>query len=288
MFTTLGPEAIGIRGLTLPEAIALARRTGFAGVTFSIREAAQFADEHGEDRLRDLFAAAGVRPASWGLPVDWRNDARWEAGLRELPRFAALGRALDCPRALTFMPPGSDERPYAENFAWHVARLRPIAEALAAAGCRLGIEFVGPQTFRTPYTHEFIYTARGTMELARAIGTGNVGLLLDAWHLYTAGETVAALDGLTADEIVAVHVNDAPAGIPLAEQIDSVRALPLETGVIPLAAFMQTLRGLDYPGPVMPEPFSQRLNDLAARDPDAAAREAAASLAALWEAAGLA
>jgi hypothetical protein len=37
----------------------------------------------------------------------------------------------------------------------------------------------------------------------------------------------------------------------------------------------------------MPEPFSQRLNDLATTDPNAAAREAARSMNALWQAAGL-
>jgi hypothetical protein len=37
----------------------------------------------------------------------------------------------------------------------------------------------------------------------------------------------------------------------------------------------------------MPEPFSQRINDLAATDPEAAVREAARSMDALWRAAGL-
>jgi sugar phosphate isomerase/epimerase len=66
-----------------------------------------------------------------------------------------------------------------------------------------------------------------------------------------------------------------------------VRALPMETEVIDLVGFMRALREMGYDGPVMPEPFSQRLNDLAATDPPAAAREAARSMDALWRAAGL-
>jgi sugar phosphate isomerase/epimerase len=50
---------------------------------------------------------------------------------------------------------------------------------------------------------------------------------------------------------------------------------------------MRALREMGYDGPVMPEPFSQRINDLAATDPEAAAREAARSMDALWRAAGL-
>ena len=183
---------------------------------------------------------------------------------------------------------GSDERPYKDNFAWHVARFRQIAEVLRDEGCRFGIEFIGPRTFRAQYRHEFIYTLDGLMELAHAIGTDNVGLLLDSWHLYTSGGSVADLDRLTADDVVAVHVNDAPAGIPVDEQIDNVRTLPMETGVIDLPGFMGKLRDMGYDGPVTPEPFSARLNELAATDPVAAAREAARAMDALWLAAGLA
>ena len=69
--------------------------------------------------------------------------------------------------------------------------------------------------------------------------------------------------------------------------MDTLNAvLPMETGVIDLVGFMRPLREMGYDGPVMPEPFSQRLNDLAATDPEAAVREAARSMDALWRAAG--
>jgi sugar phosphate isomerase/epimerase len=183
--------------------------------------------------------------------------------------------------------PGSDDRPYGENLAWHAERLQPVAEALNAAGCRLGLEFIGPKTFRARWAHEFVYSLGGALELAAAIGVGNVGVLLDAWHLYTSGGTIDEVRHLTAEDVVAVHVNDAPAGVPRDELIDTVRTLPLETGVIDLVPFMLALRGIGYDGPVMPEPFSQRVEDLAAEDPLAAARETAASLDALWRAAEL-
>ena len=287
MDKTLGPGAIGIRGLALPEAIALARETGFDAVVIDLPEVGRLAEEHGLDHVRDLFTGAGVRPASWGVPVAWRQGDDCEADLRRLPRLAALARELGAPRATAGVWPGSDERPYDENLAWHVARLRPIARVLADEGCRLGLEFIGPKTFRAPFRHEFVYTLGGAMELAAAIGMGNVGVLLDAWHLYTSGGAIAEVARLTAADVIAVHVNDAPAGVPPDEQIDTVRALPLETGVIDLVGFMRALRDIGYDGPVMPEPFSQRLNDLAATDPRAAAREAARALDALWRAADL-
>jgi sugar phosphate isomerase/epimerase len=287
MYTTISPEALGIRGLSLPDAIDLAHDAGFAGLSFDSRLAAKAIDEQGLASVQDQFSRAGVKPALWSLPVAWRGDDQWQADLRELPRLAKAARDLGSTRTATYMPSGSEDRPFRENFDWHVARLRPIAEVLRDEGCRFGIEFIGPKTYRAAFRHEFIHTLSGVMELIAAIGTGNVGVMLDSWHLYTSGGTLGDLERLTRQDVVVVHVNDAPAGIARDEQIDTVRALPMETEVIDLVGFMRALREMGYDGPVMPEPFSQRLNDLAATDPPAAAREAARSMDALWRAAGL-
>jgi sugar phosphate isomerase/epimerase len=289
MFKNLSPRAIGIRGtreLSLPEAIELAGKTGFQGIDFSILEAADLVDEHGIDYVGNLFDSAGVLPGLWGLPVAWRRDDQWQQELEQLPRLAALGRDLGCTRTSTVCGCSSDEREYAENFTWHVERIRPIAEVLKEYDCRLGMEFIGPKTSRTRRKYEFIYTLEGLMELATAIGTGNVGLLLDAWHLYTSGGSVDDLDKITAQDVVTVHVNDAPAGVDREEQIDNVRALPMETGVIDLPGFMRKLDGMDYDGPVTPEPFSQRVN--AIEDPLEAAQLVAQYMDKLWKAGGLA
>jgi sugar phosphate isomerase/epimerase len=287
MYASVSPGTIGIRGLSLSDSIALARNSGFAGLDFNIREAADLAAAHGVDYVRDLFAKAGVRLGGWGLPVNWRDDRVWEDDLRELPRLAALGRELGATRVSTWMLPFSDERAYEANFAWHVARFRPIAAVLADYDCHFGIEFIGPKTLRAGHAHEFIYTMDGLLELGRAIGTGNVGLLLDAYHLYTSGGEIADLDRITAADVVVVHVNDAIAGVSRDEQLDQVRALPAETGVLEIGPFLRKLDQLGYDGPVVPEPFSKRLNELAATDHLAAAREAAHSMQVAWERAGL-
>ena len=78
MYATIGPEALGIRGLSLAEAIALARDAGFAGLAFDIRLAAQAVADQGAEAVLTQFAQAGVRPAHWSLPVAWRDDARQE------------------------------------------------------------------------------------------------------------------------------------------------------------------------------------------------------------------
>ena len=287
MFKNLAAGAIGIRGLSLAETISLAQETGFAGIDFNIREASAIAQEQGVEALKALFADADVRPGQWSLPVAWQNDEQWQSDLEALPELAALGRELGCTRTATWCPPASDERDFDANLAWHVARFRPIAEVLAEYDCRLGLEFIGPKTSRSKRRYEFIYTLSGMMDMAAEIGIGNVGLLLDAWHLYTSGGSADDLDNITAQDVVTVHVNDAPVGVALEDHIDNVRRLPMETGVIDLPAFMGKLAALDYDGPITCEPFSKRTNELAAKEPLAAAQLVAEHMAKLWDASGL-
>ena len=285
MFKNLSPGAIGIRNYSLQQSLELARQTGFEGIDFNIKEAAELAEKHGADYVRGLFDQAGVKPGAWGLPVAWRED-RWKDDFKELPELAAVGQAIGALRTGTWCPPSSDTLPFAENFQWHVDRYGPIAEALAPYGVRFAIEFIGPQTLRPAAKHAFIYTMEGMLELTKALGTNNAGLLLDAWHLYTSGGKLDDLDKLTNADVVVVHVNDAPEGLTMETYIDQDRRLPMETEVMDLPGFMRKLVGMGYDGPVTPEPFSKRLN--AMTDPIEQATETAKYMDKMWAASGLA
>src|SRR5262249_3026991 len=148
------------------DALAMATQHGFAGIDFDVREAADL----GADRVRGMFEQAGLRQGVWSLPFNYRQDEeQYQAGLAELPRFAALGAQLGATRVGSGVSPSSAEREYAANFDWHVQRLRPIAEVLKEHGCRLSLEFIGPQTLRARNPHEFIYTLGGLIELWEAV-----------------------------------------------------------------------------------------------------------------------
>jgi sugar phosphate isomerase/epimerase len=71
------------------------------------------------------------------------------------------------------------------------------------------------------------------------------------------------------------------------DQIDNVRCLPGDTGVIPNGALLKTLHGIGYDGPVTVEPFSQTLREIAASDPLEAARITKRSLDKVFAEAGL-
>jgi len=262
MYSALSHGAISVTVSSLAEAIAAAKTGGFRGVEFNPNEVARLIEEHDADYVKEMFASAGVKPAGFGLPLDWRGDeGPWRASLEALPRLAAAGSAIGGFRTMTWIMPCSNDRPLDENRRFHIERFKPAAAILADHGCRLGLEFIGPKTLRESQKYPFIHTMDGMLEMGREIGQ-NVGLLLDCWHWHTSGAAVPDLVRLKPEEVVYVHVNDAPAGVAMDDYVDSVRGLPGETGVIDIAGFLQSLQKIGYDGPVTPEPFKGELKQL--------------------------
>ena len=284
MFKNLSTGAIGIRA-NMKEGLELARTAGFEGLDLDIGEAGQIAAEHSVQFVKELWAGAGIKMGGWGFGVNWRgSDADYYAGLAQLPARAELAAELGCYRTTTVVGPASNDMTYQENWDFSVKRLRPVAEILKEHGHSLGLEFIGPATSRKSAKHLFAYSMDAMLGLAAAVGTGNVGLLFDTWHWYTCRSTIDDVRKLSTADVVYVHINDAPAGIDADEQIDNIRCLPAETGVIPLTELMHILTDIGYEGPVTPEPFSQTVN---AMEPIDAAKATSASLDKVWASAGL-
>lgn len=264
MLRTLSPGAIQVHPKDLFDAIRLAAEFDFQALDFDVRQIVSV----GSGAAKDAFAAANVQPAAFGLPVEWRQSTEtWQEGLQALPAQAKAAQELGCTRASTWVLSGSNDRDLAENELFHVERFQPVAKILADHGISLGLEYIGPKTLRDQFKFPFHYTQDGMLGVAKQIGP-NVGLLVDAWHWYTSGGTTEDLLRLKKEEVVNVHINDAPEGVPVDEQMDNVRRLPGQTGVIGLAGFVGALREIGYDGPVAVEPFYKELGDL----PDDAAR----------------
>jgi sugar phosphate isomerase/epimerase len=284
MFPNLNAHNIGVK-TDFVGTLDLAAKHGFPGVDFSITEAQQLVDAHGVDHIYRLLESKGLRLGSWGMPVDFRNDeAKFEQGLAQLDAQAALAKELCCYRCATWIMPCSDTLPFAENYKIHRNRLRAIAEILAKHEIRFGLEFVGPKTLRDTRKYPFLHSIDGMLALCADIDTGNMGLLVDLYHVYTSHATIDDVRKLSAADVVTVHINDAVAGLPIDELLDQVRALPAETGVTDIGGFLNALNHIGYDGPVTSEPFSQRVRDLPA---DAAVAETAAAMHKSWQIAGI-
>jgi len=263
MYKTLSARAIGLKA-TLTEVVEASITYGFQGIDTQIELVLPLAKAMGLKYCRQIILAADSKPGSWVLPTRWRedNEAMFQQDLAELPELAELAKETGFTRVTTAVWPYSDTKEADENFEFCKTRLQKIADILGEQGQQLGLEYLGTPSLRAKGKHEFIHNLEGLKKLVEAIGRDNVGYMLDSWHWHMAGETADDLRTLKGDQIVAVHVNDAPADIPNEEQLDNVRRLPGATGVIDIDTFMLTLSDIGYEGPVTAEPFPAGVRSL--------------------------
>jgi len=256
------------------EAIELATRHGFESVGAEGVYLATLSDVELAE-LKELMKTKGLVFGAAGLPLEFRQDEhKFEEGLKRLPGIAAGLQRAGVERISTWLTPCDGKLTYLQNFRQHAARLRQVANVLKDHNVRLGLEYVGPKTSWTSRRYPFIHTMAEMRDLIAEIDTANVGLLLDSWHWWHAGDSAGDILALKGSDVIAVDLNDAPVGIPKDQMIDNQRELPCATGVINLSAFLGALNQIGYAGPVRAEPFNQAVNKLTKDDACEAAANA--------------
>ena len=270
MYSSLAGGPIGV-SLGFEDVVEQAAHVGFGGVALNTGYAA----ENGPEAVVQMLEERGLKPGGWGLPVRMLGtDEEFEAALDKLGPVAEVASRCGDLRTSTWILSFSEENPFAQQFELLHGRTVRVAAVLDEFDVRLGLEFIGPATLRAGKKHEFIYDMDGMLELTRSIPTANVGLLLDCWHLYTSGGQMDDVLGLSDSDVVQVHINDAPAGVALDAQVDNVRGLPGETGVIDCKRFLECLVQIGYTGPITAEPFSARVKEMDDQDAIAATKQA--------------
>ena len=261
MTIQLSPGSIGVKADQW-QTLEFAAKYGFESIEGYAAQLAAMSPAD-MDRLKSQMKEKKLRWGAAGLPVDFRQaEERFAEDMKKLPSQAAALQKAGSERVSTWISPASDTATYLENFKQHARRLREVAMVLGDYGQRFGLEYVGPKTSWTSRRYPFVHTMKEQKELIAEIGKPNVGLLLDSWHWYTAGESAADLRTLTNKDIVSIDLNDAPAGVALDQQKDNKRDLPAATGTIDIGVFLNTLNELGCDAPVRCEPFSEDLRKM--------------------------
>lgn len=255
-YQAVAPGNLG-HGVRFVDAAAPVARQGYAGYFFD----AGMDFTGSVQQVKDLLAQHGLKAAGFGLPLEFRKgEAEYRQGMESLPAALEFARALGITGCTTWIMPAHEELNFDENFALHQRRLAPAARMMADYGITFGMEYVGPKKLRKKARYSFIHDLDGMLSLCEALGSGNCGLMLDAWHWHLAGQTFEDFRKVSKPgQVVCVHVMDAPANIPDEEQEDLVRRLPGTTGVINIAEFFAGLKLIGYEGPVLVEPFERFL-----------------------------
>lgn len=270
MYPSLMADLIGI-DVTPDQSVCIASEHDFAGVDLRLTHYLDWLKRYGADRMVDHMREHNVQPgyASMLTRTLSAPEGEWGHMLERLPRIARLAQRLGYTRAGVVVLPYDDRLDFPANRKRHLNRLSQVAPVLADHGVRLGLEYVSPITRRADATFEFIHDMKAMRELIEDAGHANLGLMLDSFHWHCADENDSDLAKLSPDDVVVVHVNDAPKAVPTHQLEIRERMLPGETGVIDLDPFLRTIATIGYTGPVTAEPTNDRwpitANNLAAQ-----------------------
>ena len=192
-------------------------------------------------------------------PLPFQGEqAAFDEALVQLADDAAFTAGIGCDRMMVVLSP-TGPLPKDEWRKVVVDRMAAVAKVLQRSNVRLGLEFLGVQSFRQgraggPPANPFIWTLPETVALAKDCGD-NVGVILDVWHWHHSGGTTQDILNTPKSRIIHVHVSDAKTQPP--EDVrDNQRLMPGE-GVIDLTGFFQSLKKIGYDGGVSPEPLGR-------------------------------
>lgn len=257
----LNPNSIGVE-LSQQEMLDSAISHGFEAIVPYVDQLAIM-----RDKGLDVFVAKmKEHDIIWGaanLPVQFRASAPdFKSDLSRLNEAAHALELSGAKRMSTWVMPTHDQLTYRKNFDQHKRRLKEVARILANHEITLGLEYVAPKTLMSRDKYSFIRTMSEVQELISEIGEPNVGVQLDAFHWYCAGESEQDILNLDPESIITVDLNDAKAGRSVDEQLDWERELPSDSGIIDIESFLKALMKIGYAGPVRAEPFNAELNKL--------------------------
>ena len=265
------------------EAIELAQQYGYESVTPMTGRLLRYS----ESELASLAEKMKTAGLTWGAvgvrPFFVTDDTRFNERKQEIIRTAKVLQAVGATRCFTWTMSSSDRLMYMENFRLHAKRLREVGSILADHGLRLGLEYLGTRMLAVRGKYPFIRTSAETESLTAEVGLANIGVALNSWHWFQAGETEEDILKLANQDVVTADICDAPADIPREQMPDSPRRLPCATGVIDVKAFLRGLVKIGYDGPVGMEPFDRSLSKMSTERAMTVATEAMKKAFALIE-----
>jgi len=212
---------------------------GFVGIGLIADDLVAVRDAIGFDALKGLIADAGLTHVEIELLERWwipRGSAGHTYDVRDL-----LFEAADVLRP-AMIKIGSENGPPAADPLALAAPLRDLGEQAEAHGTRVAIETM-------PFSA--IATVPMGAEIVSAAGHPAAGLLVDAWHVFRAGTSLADLRATLRPEMIfGVELDDAAAEVVGTLFADTVENRVLcGDGTFDLAGLVETLRELGFDGP---------------------------------------
>ncbi|GLY15047.1 sugar phosphate isomerase/epimerase [Kineosporia rhizophila] len=264
-------SAMTLRYASFSDRVVAAAAAGFSGIGLG---AVDYLDarrsEFSEEQLADYVERHDLRVVELEFLTDWWRDADVRGVRLEEDLLFYLADLLHVPQINVGL--------FADvPFEVQQRQFRRLCTRAADHGVRIALEFMP-------------YSALPSLEKARELlaqaGSGNAGLMLDAWHWHRSGGTLEELRTLSASEVLAVQLCDADATphADLRQEGRHHRLLP-GAGVVDLPGFLGVLGQIGVDLPLAVEVLSDELDS---RNPVEVAMLAARSVTTLLSAPGAA
>jgi 2-keto-myo-inositol isomerase len=274
---------LGLNGATTLKAdlatdIAVAGEAGFDFIEIWAAKLLGYLDRGGLRALRRDLRRAGVTAATLNSVerITFNDPSGHVRMLEDFQRLCRVGAAIGCETVLVVPSPRPKGVTDSAIERESVRVLRELSRLAKPHGVRLAYEFLG----FADCTVNSLAQCAGIVEM---VARPNVGLVLDTFHFFAGGSTLASIRRVDPRRIFMVHINDVERA-PRRRMHDALRLYPGK-GIIPLEAILRELKAIGYAGRVSVEIFRPQYW---ARAPLRVAREARAASLGLLRNAGLA
>ena len=273
---------LGLNGATTLKAdlatdIAVAGRAGFDFVEIWAAKLMGYLEAGGLPALRHDLRRAGVRAATLNSVerVTFNDPSGHVRMLEDFQRFCRVAEAVNCETVIVVPSP----RPIGVSLAAvereSIRVLRELSRIARPYGVRLAYEFLG-------FADCTVNTLAQCAAIVDKVARPNVGLVLDTFHFFVGGSSLASIRQVDPKKIFVVHINDVERA-PRRKMHDALRLFPGK-GIIPLAGILAALKAIGYDDKVSVEIFRPQYWN---RPPLGVAREARAAALAVLRQAGL-
>ena len=274
---------LGLNGATTLKAdlttdIAVAGRAGFDFVEIWAAKLIDYLEGGGLPALRRDLKRAGVTAATLNSVehVTFNDPSGHVRMLEDFERFCRVAEAIACETVLVVPSPRPKGVSMAAIEQESVKVLRELSGIAKPYGVRLAYEFLG---FADCTVNSLAQCAAIVEKVARP----NVGLVLDTFHFFAGGSTIASILEVDPRKVFIVHINDVERA-PRRKMHDALRLFPGK-GILPLDRIFRALKSIGYDGGVSVEIFRPQYWK---RAPLAVAREARTSSLTVLRQAGFA
>ncbi|MGB9097309.1 sugar phosphate isomerase/epimerase family protein [Erwinia sp.] len=189
------------------------------------------------------------------LDFDGAPEEQWEAKREEALHMLEMAVQLGATTLLT--PASTAQDCIAER---EEEDIRWLARQAGKRGLRVAFEAMAWSTH--------INTTAAAWQLVQKVNEPNLGLVVDAFHIFVLNRTVSDLAGIPMEKIFLVQLSDLttlPTNDHLVDVARHQRLLPGE-GNFPLSSLLNSLHQQGYDGPIGLEVFSDRYHQLPPAD----------------------